>query len=141
MRYNGGMTTRYTIKGTTGDVSECGLCGRTHLRRTVALAPLDSDGNELPVIHAGTGCAGRAMARSAASVSAAARRADLAEQVRRQYRREQAATVIRMYAPIEQDRRAMAAAYFEHSNGAAAGVAAYRAALDLLAAARIELAA
>lgn len=135
------MTTRYTIKGTTADVSECGLCGRTHLRRTVALAPLDFDGNELDVIHAGTGCAARAMNRTAASVSAAARRADLAETIRRQHRREQAAAVIRMYSPIEQDRRAMAATYFEHSSGAAAGLAAYRAAIDLLAAARLELAA
>ncbi|MEU7039800.1 hypothetical protein AB0A77_01920 [Streptomyces varsoviensis] len=51
----------YMVKGTTDDVTDCELCGRTELKGTVVLASLDADGNEDGSIsYFGTHCASKA---------------------------------------------------------------------------------
>ena len=55
-------TTKYAVLGTTDTESTCHCCGKTNLKKTVALAPLDAEGNHSgdPVFF-GTTCAARAM--------------------------------------------------------------------------------
>lgn len=50
-------TPAYRVKGTTEDVTLCDRCGRVELKRTVVMAELDADGNEVGILHAGVGCA------------------------------------------------------------------------------------
>jgi hypothetical protein len=51
----------YKVKGTTGDVTTCELCGRDELKGTVVLQPLDADGNaDGDPCYFGTGCAAKA---------------------------------------------------------------------------------
>ncbi len=72
------MTAAFRIKGTTADVTACDCCHRRGMRKTVALVPLDRDGMEDgEVTYYGTGCAAKALRRSAYSVRKAARAADL----------------------------------------------------------------
>lgn len=100
--------TGYKVKGTTGDVDTCAF-GHTGLKKTVALAVLDADGNEGEVIYLGTDCAARVMRTSEAKVRNAAAAAD----------GERAAKVVRAreildtYAPVEDaDARTKAGLYF-----------------------------
>ncbi len=48
----------YSVKGSTGDVTDCGICGRTDLRKTVILHAMTAD-DLLDVIYAGVDCAAR----------------------------------------------------------------------------------
>jgi hypothetical protein len=47
----------YRVKGFTGEITTCQICGRDELRGTVILRELDAEGNELVETYAGTGCA------------------------------------------------------------------------------------
>ena len=52
--------TYYSVKGTTSDVTTCGVCGREELRRTVVLHQHDYESKMfLDVVYAGTDCASR----------------------------------------------------------------------------------
>jgi hypothetical protein len=75
----------YRVLGTTTDVTECDLCGRTELRGTIILLPLDVDGNAAgDAVHYGSECGARAAGwtakqmttnvRTAASIALAAER-------------------------------------------------------------------
>lgn len=55
--------TRYRYLGVTDERVECDACGRTELRSTVVLAPLDADGNDDGVVYFGSSCAARALGR------------------------------------------------------------------------------
>lgn len=50
----------YRVKGTTDEVTECGLCGRQELKGTVVMEALDADGNEDGIAYFGTSCAAKA---------------------------------------------------------------------------------
>ncbi|MEW1679481.1 hypothetical protein AB0O47_40445 [Streptomyces noursei] len=48
----------WQVKGVTDDVTTCEHCGRRGLKRTVAMVPLDADGNpDGDAAYFGTGCA------------------------------------------------------------------------------------
>lgn len=71
------MNRVYTTKGTTDDVLECGLCGRTDLKKTVIMVELDDDGNEFGrPLYFGTECAANASGWTAKEVRTQARTAD-----------------------------------------------------------------
>jgi hypothetical protein len=54
------MRTYFSVKGTTADVTSCGVCGREDLRKTVILHQFDYATKDfMGVIHAGTDCASR----------------------------------------------------------------------------------
>lgn len=55
------MPTRYRILGTCDDRTTCEKCGRKGLKKTVALAPLDPDGNPGGAVYFGSDCAGQAL--------------------------------------------------------------------------------
>jgi hypothetical protein len=66
----------YRIKGTTEDVTNCEW-GHTNLKKTVALAVLDSDGNETgTIVYLGVDCAAKAMRTTETRVRNAAASAD-----------------------------------------------------------------
>ncbi|MFJ2745462.1 hypothetical protein ACIO3O_38035 [Streptomyces sp. NPDC087440] len=61
---------QWVIKGVTDDCTTCDCCGRSNLKRTVALMPLDADGNEEgEVSYYGTGCAAAALRRKITDVA------------------------------------------------------------------------
>ena len=62
-------TTRYL--GTTDEVTTCDCCGKSGLKKTVALYFGEGD-----VLHYGVTCAARSLQTTAAEVRASARRAD-----------------------------------------------------------------
>ena len=66
----------YRVKGTTDDVTTCQQCGRGGLRKTVALALLDVDGNEDEVTYFGVDCAARATGQRQTAIRNAAAAAD-----------------------------------------------------------------
>lgn len=102
------MTTAYRIKGTTGDVDTCAF-GHTGLRKTVALAVLDADGNEEEVIYLGTDCAAKVMRTTETKVRNAAAEADSEHAAKVARARE----ILDTYAPVEHaDARAKADMYF-----------------------------
>ena len=68
--------TRFTIEGITDERDTCDCCGKSGLKRTVALADAD-DGGE--VVFFGTTCAARAMKIPAADVRKGARAAQRAK--------------------------------------------------------------
>ena len=78
---------RFTIQGITDERDSCDCCGKSNLKRTVALADAD-DGGE--VVFFGTTCAARAMKIPAAEVRKGARNA--------QREKDQAAAVARSKA-------------------------------------------
>ena len=53
------MANQYRIKGVSDDITTCGNCGKSNLKRTVALELIDEPG---VVVHYGTDCAARALA-------------------------------------------------------------------------------
>ncbi|WP_413808155.1 hypothetical protein [Streptomyces sp. OE57] len=78
------MAAAFKIMGTTADVTSCDCCNRRGLRKTVALQPLDRDGNaDGEVTYYGTGCAATALAISSYAVRRAARAADLQATIER----------------------------------------------------------
>lgn len=54
-------TRRFRIKGVNDEQDTCDECGKTGLRRTVILAPLDDDGNDDGECRVGVDCAARMM--------------------------------------------------------------------------------
>ncbi|MEU5524727.1 hypothetical protein ABZ759_29705 [Streptomyces sp. NPDC047860] len=68
---------KWKIKGIVDDITECGCCGRRGLKRTVALMPLDADGNEdgtaEDVVYYGTSCAATALSWTQGKVTDTAR--------------------------------------------------------------------
>jgi hypothetical protein len=70
----------FRILGTTNDVTECEHCGRTELKGTIVLAPLDADGNaEADPVHYGAVCGARAAGWKTADLRKAASAADRAK--------------------------------------------------------------
>jgi hypothetical protein len=60
---NSTTTPKFTVLGTTDSVCKCECCGRTDLKKTVALGHVDVDGNWTgDVSYFGTTCAARAIA-------------------------------------------------------------------------------
>lgn len=54
------MKTYYSVKGSTSDVTTCGVCGREDLRKTVILHEFGyADKDFIGAIYAGTDCAAR----------------------------------------------------------------------------------
>ncbi|MFE2710267.1 hypothetical protein ACFXI6_18235 [Streptomyces mirabilis] len=92
---------KWTIKGIVDDYDECGCCGRRGLKRTVALMPLDADGNEdgtaEDVVYYGTSCAARALGWRQATVTLTAH----AAQAERDQRDAYARRMLSIYAPVE----------------------------------------
>jgi hypothetical protein len=66
------MTKRFEIQGVTDERDTCDCCGKSNLKRTVALADADAGGE---VVFFGTTCAARAMKIPAADVRKGARAA------------------------------------------------------------------
>lgn len=64
------MSATYQIVGTTDDVTECGVCGRTDLKSTVVLAAPDGE------IHAGSDCASKLAGKPVRDIERQARAAD-----------------------------------------------------------------
>ncbi|MFE9604557.1 hypothetical protein [Streptomyces hokutonensis] len=92
---------KWTIKGIVDDYDTCGCCGRRGLKRTVALMPLDADGNEdgtaEDVAYYGTACAATALGWTQGKVTDTAR----AAQAQQDQRDAQARRMISIYAPVE----------------------------------------
>jgi hypothetical protein len=77
------------VLGTTTDVPECGLCGRDDLRYTIALQPLDADGNaDGEVVYFGSDCGARAAGWTQREIRHQARSADDAKRRQEQARRD-----------------------------------------------------
>jgi hypothetical protein len=51
---------KFKVKGIDRDFDTCECCGKTNLKKTVVLARLDLDGNEMDVVRYGVDCAARA---------------------------------------------------------------------------------
>lgn len=49
--------TNYRVYGTTDEITECGQCGKPHLKGTVMMQILDADGNAEAMIYVGSHCA------------------------------------------------------------------------------------
>jgi hypothetical protein len=94
-------TWKWKIKGIVDDVTECGCCGRRGLKRTVAMMPLDADGNEdgtaEDVVYYGTSCAADALSWTQGKVTDTAR----AAQAERDQRDAYARRMLSIYAPVE----------------------------------------
>ncbi|WP_326757316.1 hypothetical protein OHB35_53315 [Streptomyces phaeochromogenes] len=92
---------KWTIKGIVDDHQECDCCGRRGLKRTVALMPLDADGNEdgtaEDVVYYGTSCAATALSWTQGRVTDTAR----AAQAKRDQHDAFARRMISIYAPVE----------------------------------------
>ena len=67
---------RFTVLGTTDEVTTCDCCGRSDLKSTVALN--DGDNGDA-IVHFGCVCAARAMNVASVEVRKAARDADAAK--------------------------------------------------------------
>jgi len=66
----------YRILGTTDDVTECELCGRTELKGSIVLAVLDADSNEAGIVYYGASCGARAAGWITKDVRTKAKAAD-----------------------------------------------------------------
>ncbi|MFF7987851.1 hypothetical protein ACFZDK_54000 [Streptomyces sp. NPDC007901] len=92
---------KWKIKGIVDDYDTCGCCGRRGLKRTVALMPLDADGNEdgtpEDVAYYGTSCAATALGWTQGKVTDTARAAQAEQNQRDNYARR----MISIYAPVE----------------------------------------
>lgn len=64
----------YAFAGTTDEVTSCGCCGRTDLKRTIVLRP--TDGGDY--VFFGSACGARALGWTVKEFTAAAKRADTA---------------------------------------------------------------
>ncbi|MER5952068.1 hypothetical protein ABT127_39130 [Streptomyces sp. NPDC001904] len=91
-------TPQFVIKGVVDDCTECGCCGRTNLKRTVALMPLDQDGNEDgAVCYYGTSCAAAALRWTQTQVTNAANLATS----RNTERGNRARRIISVFGPLQ----------------------------------------
>lgn len=81
----------YTVRGTTDDVTECGVCGKVELKGTMVL---EADGD---TIYAGMSCGAKLAGRPVKEMRAAAKEADrsLALRVAQHRNAEQAARIAR----------------------------------------------
>lgn len=71
------MSKVFQVKGSTTDVTECELCGRTELKGTIVLQPLDIDGNaEGNVTYYGANCGAKAAGWTQKTIRVAAQLAD-----------------------------------------------------------------
>lgn len=105
---------QWVIKGITDDCTTCECCGRQNLKRTVALAPLDCDGNEDgdPVYY-GTSCAAVVLRRTQTWISTTAKVAA----IHHRERDNTARRIISVYAPVEfATTREKAAAWFSRNS-------------------------
>ncbi|MFJ2627741.1 hypothetical protein ACIO6T_31145 [Streptomyces sp. NPDC087532] len=133
---------KWTIKGIVDDFDTCGCCGRRGLKRTVALMPLDADGNEdgtaEDVAYYGTSCAATALGWKQGKVTDAAR----AAQAERNQRDDYARRMVSTYAPLESAPvRDVARVYYSRNQTRrATGVKATEEVAKLLAEARAILA-
>ena len=103
---------RFAIRGTTDDVTTCECCGRSGLRKTVMLHPLDADGNPDGLVYYGTSCAGKAMGIPGKRV------ADQADAADRDWtaHAERAREWLAVYGPVEHaDPRTLADAFFSRN--------------------------
>ena len=66
----------FRIKGSTNDRTECDRCGRTDLKKTIIVASLDPDGNEMGIEYLGTTCASRKIDKAPREVRQGAKSAD-----------------------------------------------------------------
>jgi hypothetical protein len=110
--------TAYQVRGTTSDVTECQICGKPDLRRTVILGVLDADGNTEDVTYAGTTCAAKVTGRRTSAIRDEAIIAD----ARRNYSLRQAREIIATYGPVEGDKRATRELFFDRNPGFRPGV-------------------
>ncbi|MEU8893672.1 hypothetical protein [Streptomyces sp. NPDC048442] len=104
---------RWVIKGVTDDCTTCDCCSRQNLKRTVALIPLDEDGNEDgDAVYYGTACAAAAMKRTTTFVANAASAARYESLSRDRW----AQVIISVYGPYEfATPREMAAAWYSRN--------------------------
>ncbi|MEU1273636.1 hypothetical protein [Streptomyces sp. NPDC005799] len=132
----------WKIKGISDDRTQCDCCGLSGLKRTVALMPLDADGNENgtaeDVVHYGTSCAAKALGWRQGKVTSAA----LTAQHRRNELDHYARRIISIYAPIESAPAAVQARIFLQRNRyPRPGVSPTKEVAKLLAEARAQLSA
>ncbi|MEV5850375.1 hypothetical protein AB0M32_51320 [Streptomyces sp. NPDC051985] len=133
---------KWKIKGIVDDYDTCGCCGRRGLKRTVALMPLDADGNEdgtpEDVAYYGTSCAATALGWTQRKVTDTARAAQAEHNQRDNYARR----MISIYAPVEfAPTRDKARVYYSRNHyRRATGVKASEEVAKLLAEARATLA-
>ncbi|MGW1562759.1 hypothetical protein ACWCQ1_40605 [Streptomyces sp. NPDC002144] len=106
----------WKIKGISDDRTQCDCCGLSGLKRTVALMPLDADGNENgtaeDVVYYGTSCAAKALGWRQGQVTSAA----LTAQHQRNELDHYARRIISIYAPIESAPAAVQARVFHQRN-------------------------
>ncbi|MYT71187.1 MULTISPECIES: hypothetical protein [unclassified Streptomyces] len=89
---------RWQIKGITDECTTCECCGRSNLRRTVALCPLDAEGNEGGgVSYYGTACAADTLRWTTTKVTNTARLATRQCDERDAWARR----IISVFAPVE----------------------------------------
>lgn len=69
----------FRVKGTTDEVTECGLCGRQELKGTIMLAELDEDGTEIGIVYYGASCGAKAAGWTTKDVRVKAKAADQAK--------------------------------------------------------------
>ncbi|MFJ7041421.1 hypothetical protein PS783_36975 (plasmid) [Streptomyces enissocaesilis] len=135
-------TAKWAVKGIVDDFTECDCCGRRGLKRTVALMPLDAEGNEdgtaEDVVYYGTSCAAAVLGWTQGKVAAATS----AAQADRDQRDDYARRTISIYAPVEfAPVRDRARVYYGRNPGQrATGVKASDEVARLLAEARATLA-
>jgi hypothetical protein len=73
----------YEVKGSSNDFTSCELCGRTELKGTVVLQPLDEDGNPSgDACYFGTSCAATAAGWTQREVTTRVKAAQTAERER-----------------------------------------------------------
>jgi hypothetical protein len=71
------MSKVFTVKGSTTDVTDCELCGRTDLKGTIVLSALDADGNDTgEIVYYGADCGARAAKWTVRQIRTAAKTAD-----------------------------------------------------------------
>ncbi|MFD4953409.1 hypothetical protein [Streptomyces sp. NPDC058451] len=108
---------KWKIKGIVDGFDECGCCGRRGLKRTVAMMPLDADGNEdgtaEDVVYYGTSCAATSLSWTQDKVTTTAR----ATQAERDQRDAYARRMLSIYAPVESAPvRDKARVYYGHNH-------------------------
>jgi hypothetical protein len=128
--------TKYQVKGTTDDVTQCMNCGRPDLRATVMLGVLDADGNVEDVVYYGTDCAARVTGRKQAAIKREAQAADHEHAQRVEW----AQGIIAVYGPVEGDVRETARVFFERNPQMRHRLRASVAVADMLTEARAALA-
>ncbi|MFE2991413.1 hypothetical protein [Streptomyces sp. NPDC059262] len=89
---------QFTVKGVVDYCTVCECCGRTNLKRTVALMPLDCEGNEEgQVSYYGTQCAADALRWTMTKVTNTAQLANRQHQERDDWARR----IISVFGPVE----------------------------------------